>query len=70
MSNFEEKSGVISHDTDFGKWYQTVAEVTILVNLEQGTRGKEVQATILPNKLKCVVRGKLILEVRPAYLYE
>ena len=62
MSNFDEKAGVVSQNTDFGKWYQTVAEVTILVNLEVGTRGKEVQVTILPNKVKCIVRGNLIFE--------
>lgn len=64
MSNFDEKAGIVSHSTDFGKWYQTVAEVTLLVDLEPGTRGKEVQVTILPKKLKCVVKGHLILEVR------
>ena len=64
MSDFAEKAGIISHATDFGKWYQTVAEVTLLVDLEPGTRGKEVQVTILPKKLKCVVKGHLILEVR------
>lgn len=63
MSNFDEKAGVVSHATDFGKWYQTVAEVTIIIDLEPGTRGKEVQVTILPRKLKCVVKGRVIIEV-------
>ena len=63
MSNFDEKAGVVSHATGFGKWYQTVAEVTIIIDLEPGTRGKEVQVTILPRKLKCVVRGRVIIEV-------
>ena len=61
-SHFDEKSGVICHKTDFGQWYQTVDEVMILVNLESGTRGKEVHVDIQPNKLKCVVRGKIIFE--------
>ena len=61
-SHFDEKSGVISHKTDFGQWYQTVDEVMILVNLESGTRGKEVLVDIQPNKVKCVVRGKIVLE--------
>lgn len=65
MSNFDEKAGVVSHATDFGKWYQTVAEVTITIDLEPGTRGKEVQVTILPRKLKCVVRGRVIIEGKP-----
>ena len=61
-SHFDEKSGVICHKTDFGQWYQTVDEVMILVNLESGTRGKDVHVDIQPNKLKCVVRGKIIFE--------
>jgi hypothetical protein len=62
-SNFDEKSGIVAHNTDWGKWYQTVAEVTIEVDLEEGTRGKEVQVDIHPNSLKCVIRGKLLFEV-------
>ena len=69
MSDFAEKAGIISHATDFGKWYQTVAEVTIIINLEPGTRGKEVQVTILPKKLKCIVKGQIILEVSLQALY-
>ena len=61
-SHFDEKSGVICHKTDFGQWHQTVDEIMILVNLESGTRGKEVHVDIQPNKLKCVVRGKIIFE--------
>ena len=61
-SHFDEKSGVICHKTDFGQWYQTVDEVMILVTLESGTRGKEVHVDIQPNKVKCVVRGKIIFE--------
>jgi len=61
-SHFDEKSGIVCHETEFGKWYQSVAEVTVLVNLELGTRGKEVHVDIQPNKLKCEVRGKLLFE--------
>ena len=68
-SHFDEKSGVVCHETGFGKWHQTVDEVMILVDLEPGTRGKEVHVDIQPNKLKCSVRGKLIFEVSKS-LYE
>ena len=53
----------MGHLPEFRTWHQTVAEVTVLVQLETGTRGKEVQVEIKPNKLKCVVRGKLLFEV-------
>ena len=62
-SNFDEKSGVICHDTSFGKWYQTVGEVTVLVDLNPGTRGKQVQVVIKPSHIKCVVKDTTIFEV-------
>ncbi len=64
MSNFEEKSGIVAHKTEWGRWYQTVSEVTIEVDLEPGTRGKEVQCQIKPNHLSCKVRDKLLFEVK------
>lgn len=42
-----------------------LTEVCILIDVEKGTRGKEVQVIIKPNKLKCTVRGKCIFEGIP-----
>ena len=59
-SHFDEKSGIVECKTEWGRWYQTVAEVVVEVDLEPGTRGKDVDVTIQPNKLTCAVRQKEI----------
>ena len=61
--HFEEKSGIVRCQTEWGRWYQTVAEVVIEVDLEEGTKGKEVKVDIAPSKLRAEVRGKVIFEV-------
>lgn len=62
MSNFDEKSGIISHKTQFGSWHQTVSEVTILVQIESGTRGKQCKVEIKPKSIKCQVKDKIIFQ--------
>ena len=61
--HFEEKSGIVHCQTEWGRWYQTVAEVVVEVDLEEGTKGKEVKVDMAPNKLRVEVRGKVIFEV-------
>jgi len=63
-SHFDEKSGVVFHETSFGRWWQTVAEVVIEVNVEKGTRGKDVSVVIKPSQLECRVKGELIFKVK------
>jgi len=62
MSDFEDRSGVVSCPTDWGRWYQTVEDVTIEVLLEQGTRGKEITVNISPGNIFCAARGKVIFQ--------
>ena len=68
-SHFEEKSGIVNCETEWGRWYQTVAEVVVEVDLEPGTKGKEVKVDMAPSKLRCEVRGKVIFEVKAIYFY-
>lgn len=63
LSHFDEKSGIVSSKTEWGIWWQTVSEVTIQVQLETPTKGKEVSVTLKPNQLKCFVRGQKLFEV-------
>jgi hypothetical protein len=63
-SHFDEKSGVIAHSTPWGRWNQTVSEVVIEVDLEPGTRGKDVKVVIKPSHIECVVKGNQIFKVR------
>ena len=62
-TNFDEKSGIVPHEEPWGRWHQTVDEVVIEVNAESGTRGKEVQVTMEPNLIACVIRGQRIFKV-------
>ena len=65
VSHFDEKSGIISAKTPWGRWYQTVAEVTIEVEVENGTRGKDVKIDIKPSRISCFVKDKEIFKGKP-----
>ena len=63
ISHFDEKSGVIAAPTAWGRWYQTASEVVIEVEVEEGTRGKDVDIEIKPSRISCFVRNKEIFKV-------
>ena len=63
VSHFDEKSGIIFASTTWGRWYQTIAEVIIEVDVENGTRGKDVKIDIKPSRISCVVHNKEIFKV-------
>ena len=67
-SHFDEKSGVITASTAWGRWNQTVSEVVIEVDVERGTRGKEVAIEIKPNHISCYVRKQEIFKVKYIFL--
>ena len=62
-NHFEEKSGIIAAKTPWGKWYQTGTEVVIEIEVEKGTRGKDVSVLIKPSQISCCVRQKNIFKV-------
>ena len=62
-SHFDEKSGIISHETSFGRWSQTVNEVVVEIDVDVGTRGKDVKVVIKPSHLECHVKENLIFKV-------
>ncbi|XP_045203815.1 nudC domain-containing protein 2-like isoform X2 [Mercenaria mercenaria] len=62
MSNFDERSGVAACTTAWGRWYQTMEEVFIEVNLEEGTSGRQVKVNITPKRLQVLVKGETIIE--------
>jgi len=61
-SHFDEKSGVVACKTSWGKWYQTVDEVVLEIDCEQGTRGKEIGIKIQSTNLSCTVKGKQLFD--------
>lgn len=62
MSDFEDRSGRVIQSTAWGSWSQTVADISVEVELEQGTKGKEVQVDIAPRTIRCLVRGLVLFQ--------
>ncbi|XP_033123579.1 nudC domain-containing protein 2-like isoform X2 [Anneissia japonica] len=62
MSHFDEKSGIVPCETEWGMWYQTIEEVMVEINVEPGTKPKEITVIFKPNHLTCVVRGNNIIK--------
>lgn len=58
LSHFEERSGAVYCQTPWGRWWQTVGEVFVEVEVPKGTRGRDVQVEITPKHVSCTVRGK------------
>ena len=58
-----KKSGIVPCDTSWGTWAQTIDEVFLEINLEEGTKSKDIKVDIGANRLSVNVAGKKILEV-------
>ncbi|XP_063851143.1 nudC domain-containing protein 2-like [Scylla paramamosain] len=61
-TNFDERSGFVPCVTEWGRWWQTVAEVHVEVELPEGTRSKAVQVEVRPSHIKVVVLGAVVFE--------
>jgi len=62
MADFEDRSGIVYCSTDWGRWSQTVSDVNIEVDLQQGTKGREVKVDIRPSRISCTVRGSTVFQ--------
>lgn len=62
VSHFQEKSGTVPCKTPWGRWWQSVQEVAIEVELTEGTRAKDVKVDVKPNYIKCMVKGTVTFE--------
>ena len=51
MAHFDEKSGLVQCRTSWGTWGQTVDDVQIEVNVEKGTKSRDVKCTIQPKEI-------------------
>ncbi|GIY30031.1 nudC domain-containing protein 2 [Caerostris extrusa] len=60
LSHFDERSGIVAVGTPWGRWWQTVSEVFIEVNVTPGTPGKHCRVTIKPNNIECRVQDQVI----------
>eukprot|EP00088_Acartia_fossae_P069741 TRINITY_DN9188_c0_g1_i11.p1 TRINITY_DN9188_c0_g1~~TRINITY_DN9188_c0_g1_i11.p1 ORF type:complete len:302 (-),score=43.87 TRINITY_DN9188_c0_g1_i11:1106-2011(-) len=62
MADFEERSGVVACETEWGRWYQTVEDVSLEINLTPGTKGREVKVDISTRRIQCQIRGTVIIK--------
>jgi hypothetical protein len=65
VSFFDEKSGVVAVKTEFGRWWQTVFEVHIEVQLPPDTRGKQCKVELTPSEIHVAVKGETIIKASP-----
>lgn len=61
-TNFDERSGIVPCSTAWGRWWQTVAEVHVEVNVPEGTKSKLIKVTVKPSHIKVVVLDEIIFE--------
>ncbi|XP_026552117.1 nudC domain-containing protein 2 [Pseudonaja textilis] len=59
---FEERSGLVPCATPWGRWYQTMEEVFVEVNVPQGTRARDVECSLKSRHLALTVAGKEVLK--------
>ena len=63
MAHFDDTSGVVSRGTNWGRWWQTMDDVCMELDLEEGTPAKLVHCEIKPKHIKVVVKGQCLVEV-------
>jgi len=69
LSHFDEKSGVVSFNTEWGHWWQTVHEVHIEVNLPKNTKAKDVSVKVCPNEINCIISKETVFKVQLVNFY-
>ena len=65
MANFDETSGVVVCDCDFGRWWQTITDVNIEItkfDIAQRLTSKLCKCTITPKSINVKIDNKTIFE--------
>jgi len=63
MSDFDDRSGIVACVTPWGRWWQTIDDVTVEVSVPDGCGAKEIQCSITPHSLSLAVRGRAVFKV-------
>lgn len=63
LSYFDEASGIVPCETNWGRWWQTVHTVFIDVNLPEPLSKRDVSITIKPSSISVCLQNKIIIEV-------
>jgi len=69
MSDFDDRSGIVACVTPWGRWWQTVDDLTVEVNVPDGCRAKEIQCSVTPHSLSLAVKGNTVFKVLETQLY-
>ncbi|KAM8973173.1 nudC domain-containing protein 2 [Pelodytes ibericus] len=60
--DFDERSGIVPCLTPWGRWYQTMEDVFIEVQVPSGTQAKQIQCKLGSRDITLVVQGKDVLK--------
>jgi len=64
MSDFDDRSGIVACTTQWGRWWQTIDDVTVEVNVgPEACKAKEIHCSITPHSLSLSVRGRTVFKV-------
>lgn len=69
VSYFDEKSGIIPCNTEWGRWWQTVDELHIEVTLSVNTKSKDVKVNVTNSSITCQIFGKTLFSVSLLLLF-
>lgn len=63
MADFDERSGIVSCETKWGLWYQTLDEVSIEISVSLSTKSQDVFINSSSQALTVIVGGYVIISV-------
>ena len=67
MMDFDERSGIADCITPWGRWWQTLTELHVEVNVPEGTKSKDVCCEIKAKKLSLAVHGETLFKVSKSW---
>lgn len=63
VDNFDEKSGLVTSKTSWGKWGQTIEDINIFIDVPEGTTAKFIRCKINPKNISFVVKENILFQV-------
>jgi len=69
VSHFDEKSGIVPFNTEWGRWWQTVDELHIEITLSLNTKSKDVKVNVTNSSITCQIYGKTLFSVSLRLLF-
>lgn len=69
LSHFAEKSGVVACHTPWGRWWQSVHEVHVEVNLPPQVAPKDVNVHVKTRDFECLLQNEVLFKVNYVLLY-